>query len=134
RVFRLTAEEVNDHGYFLTRTSKAVRDRCIEDGAPIARASVNFILRGITFGGHRFGQNDTEDPMDLGKCFFRNVLSLCDSAGLPLLESEQEILSEWILGDLKRELAVEDEGEDDESKPAALHEVEESEEEVTTRA
>ena len=70
------------HGYFLTRTSKAVRDRCIEEGSPIARASVNFILRGITFGGHRFGQNGGEDPLNLGSCFFRNVLSLCDSAGI----------------------------------------------------
>ncbi|HEV2845140.1 MAG TPA: NYN domain-containing protein [Thermoanaerobaculia bacterium] len=84
RVFRLTAEEVNEHGYFLTRTSKAVRDRCIEEGSPIARASVNFILRGITFGGHRFGQNGPEDPIDLGSCFFRNVVSLCDTAGITL--------------------------------------------------
>ncbi|HKV10343.1 MAG TPA: NYN domain-containing protein [Thermoanaerobaculia bacterium] len=109
RVFRLTAEEVSEHGYFLTRTSKAVRDRCIEEGAPIARASVNFILRGITFGGHRFGQSVSEDPLSLGNCFFRNVLSLCDSAGLPLNESEQDVLSEWILGDLRRELSGEEE-------------------------
>lgn len=109
RVFRLTAAEVSEHGYFLTRTSKAVRDHCIEEGAPIARASVNFILRGITFGGHRFGQSVSEDPLSLGNCFFKNVLSLCDSAGLPLNESEQHVLSEWILGDLRRELTGEEE-------------------------
>ncbi|HYO13939.1 MAG TPA: NYN domain-containing protein [Thermoanaerobaculia bacterium] len=131
RVFRLTAEEVTGHGYFLTRTSKAVRDRCIEEGAPIARASVNFILRGITFGGHRFGQNGPEDCMALGKCFFRNVLSLCDSAGLPLNEGEQEILAEWILGDLRRELGGGDEP-DGEADSEAFQE--EDEEEVTARA
>ena len=92
RVFRLTAEEVNDHGYFLTRTSKSVRDRCIEEGSPIARASVNFILRGITFGGHRFGQNGSEEPLDLGACFFRNVVSLCDTAGIALDDQERETL------------------------------------------
>jgi hypothetical protein len=102
RIFRLTAEEVNEHSYFLTRTSKSVRDRCIEEGSPIARASVNFILRGITFGGHRFGQNGPEDPLDLGTCFFRNVVSLCDSAGISLDEREMETLSDWILGDLQR--------------------------------
>ncbi|HEV8579291.1 MAG TPA: NYN domain-containing protein [Thermoanaerobaculia bacterium] len=104
RIFRLTAEEVNEHGYFLTRTSKAVRDRCIEEGSPIARASVNFILRGITFGGHRFGQNGSEEPLALGNCFFRNVVSLCDSAGISLDEKEAEVLADWILGELKREL------------------------------
>jgi hypothetical protein len=103
RVFRLTAEEVNDHGYFLTRTSKSVRDRCIEEGSPIARASVNFILRGITFGGHRFGQNGSEEPLDLGACFFRNVVSLCDTAGIALDDQERETLSDWILGELRAE-------------------------------
>jgi NYN domain len=103
RIFRLTAEEVNEHGYFLTRTSKAVRDRCIEEGSPIARASVNFILRGITFGGHRFGQNGPEEPLALGNCFFRNVVSLCDSAGIALDDNEVEVLADWILGELRRE-------------------------------
>ena len=100
QVFRHIAEEVNAHGYFLTRTSKAVRDRCIEEGATIARASVNFILRGITFGGHRFGQNDGDAPLTLGRCFFRNVLGLCESAGLQLEEDERERLSNWLLGEL----------------------------------
>jgi len=106
RVFRLTAEEVNQHGYFLTRTSKAVRDRCIEEGSPIARASVNFILRGITFGGHRFGQAGPEEPIALGSCFFRNVVSLCDTAGIALSPGESEIIEDWILGELKSEEGI----------------------------
>lgn len=100
QVFRHIAEEVNAHGYFLTRTSKAVRDRCIEEGATIARASVNFILRGITFGGHRFGQNGGDDPVMLANCFYRNVVSLCESAGLLLDQVERERISDWILGSL----------------------------------
>ncbi len=103
RVFRLIAREVTENGYFLTRTSKAVRDLCVEEDSPIARASVNFILRGITFGGHRFGQNGPENPISLGTCFFRNVLSLCESAGLPLDAGESEILGDWILGALRQQ-------------------------------
>jgi hypothetical protein len=106
QVFRHIAEEVNSHGYFLTRTSKAVRDRCIEEGATIARASVNFILRGITFGGHRFGQNGGDDPLALAKCFYRNVLGLCESAGLQLDEGERERLSDWILDELRKVAAL----------------------------
>jgi hypothetical protein len=100
-VFRHISEEVHKNGYFLTRTSKAVRDRCIEEGATIARASVNFILRGITFGGHRFGQNG-DDAMTLAQCFFTNVLGLCDSAGLTLTEDERDLLDQWILGALRQ--------------------------------
>ena len=105
QVFRHIAEEVASHGYFLTRTSKAVRDRCIEEGATIARASVNFILRGITFGGHRFAQNGGDDPMTLGRCFYRNVISLCESAGLLLDSLERDRLADWILGTLREEEA-----------------------------
>ena len=126
RIFRLTAEEVNEHGYFLTRTSKAVRDRCIEEGSPIARASVNFILRGITFGGHRFGQNGPEDPLALASSFLRNVMSLCDGAGIALDEEEAEVLAEWILGELKRQAA--------EPKQAARAEIEEQGEPVAVGA
>ncbi|HEX7180404.1 MAG TPA: NYN domain-containing protein [Thermoanaerobaculia bacterium] len=100
QVFRHISAEVREHGYFLTRTSKAVRDRCIEEGAAIARASVNFILRGITFGGHRFGQNGGDEPMTLAKCFHRNVIGLCDSAGLQLDEQERQKIFDWIVGGL----------------------------------
>ncbi len=124
RVFRLTAEEVNEHGYFLTRTSKAVRDRCIEEGSPIARASVNFILRGITFGGHRFGQNGPEDPLTLASCFFRNVVGLCDGAGIALDGNEIEVLEDWLLGDLRRETGTAERRaeEDEEGEPVAVGE------------
>ncbi|HET9228305.1 MAG TPA: NYN domain-containing protein [Thermoanaerobaculia bacterium] len=101
-IFRHISDEVSKNGYFLTRTSKAVRDRCIEEGATVARASVNFILRGITFGSHRFGQNG-DDALTLALAFYRNVLGLCDSAGLALEEEERGILDEWIQGELRKE-------------------------------
>ncbi|HEX3129391.1 MAG TPA: NYN domain-containing protein [Thermoanaerobaculia bacterium] len=103
-IFRHISEEVRKNGYFLTRTSKAVRDRCIEEGATVARASVNFILRGITFGGHRFGQNGGDDGVTIAQSFFKNVLGLCDSAGLTLTPEERDILNEWILGEIQRNL------------------------------
>ncbi|HVR95192.1 MAG TPA: NYN domain-containing protein [Thermoanaerobaculia bacterium] len=131
RVFRLIAQEVTENGYFLTRTSKAVRDRCVEEDSPIARASVNFILRGITFGGHRFGQNGPEDPLALGTCFFRNVLSLCESAGLPFDSEESKILADWLLGSLRRQ----EEGAGTEVSSEASEEVsEEAETAVATEA
>jgi len=100
-IFRHISEEVNHNGYFLTRTSKAVRDLCIEEGATVARASVNFILRGITFGGHRFGQNGEDNAVTIAQSFFKNVLGLCDSAGLTLTQDELDILGEWILGEIR---------------------------------
>jgi hypothetical protein len=121
-IFRHISEEVGKNGYFLTRTSKAVRDRCIEEGATVARASVNFILRGITFGGHRFGQNGGDDALTLGQSFFKNVLGLCDSAGLTLTPEERDILGEWILGEVQNATRTDEtaapEAADGEAAPA----------------
>jgi NYN domain len=100
-VFREIAEEVNEEGYFLTRTSKAVRDRCIEEGTPIARTSVNFILRGITSAGYRFGAGNGTNPHDLAQAFVKNVLGLCESAGMPLSDEERQQLTTWIVGGLE---------------------------------
>lgn len=102
-VFREIAEEVNEEGYFLTRTSKAVRDRCIEEGAPVARTSVNFILRGITSAGYRFGATAGTDPLELASAFVKNVLGLCESAGMPLSDEERQQLTAWIAGGLETE-------------------------------
>ena len=104
-VFKEIAEEVNEEGYFLTRTSKAVRDRCIEEGAPVARTSVNFILRGITSAGYRFGATAGTDPLELASAFVKNVLGLCESAGMPLSDEERQQLTAWIAGGLEPEPA-----------------------------
>jgi hypothetical protein len=104
-VFKEIAEEVNEEGYFLTRTSKAVRDRCIEEGAPVARTSVNFILRGITSAGYRFGATAGTDPLELASAFVKNVLGLCESAGMPLSDEERQQLTAWIAGGLEAEPA-----------------------------
>jgi hypothetical protein len=101
-LFRLVAEEVNQHGYFLHRTSKAVRDRCIEEGSPIARGSVNFILRGIAFSGHRLGQATNEEPLALAERFAANVQVLAESAGLVLSAADLEQLDDWLAGEIRR--------------------------------
>jgi len=101
-LFRLVAEEVSEHGYFLHRTSKAVRDRCIEEGSPIARSSVNFILRGIAFSGHRLGQSPNEDPLAIAERFASNVQVLAESAGLALSPGDRDHLDAWLTGELRR--------------------------------
>jgi hypothetical protein len=121
RIFRRVAEEVNQHGYFLHRTSKAVRDRCIEEGSPVARSSVNFILRGISFAGHRYCQAGPEEPLALAAIFARNVAVLCESAGFSLSAEERGRLFDWITGDLRPEAGGE--------PPAAVPEKPEEKEE-----
>jgi hypothetical protein len=95
-VFEAIADDVRGHSYNIIRTSKAVRDLCIERGESISRKNVSFILRGITYTGHRFGEED--NAFTLGRIFRRNVLALISDAQLELTEDESAMLDKWILG------------------------------------
>lgn len=98
-VFEAIADDVREHSYNIIRTSKTVRDLCIERGESISRKNVSFILRGITYTGHRFGEGPREDSaFTLGRIFRRNVLALISDAQLELTEDESAMLDKWILG------------------------------------
>jgi hypothetical protein len=100
-VFTAIAEDLTQRPFNLTYTSKAVRDYCLERGAAIPRKSVWFILQGITFTGHRFGKDPTEDTAEhLAQVFRDDVLKLCEDAGLEVTADERQLLDDWLLGGL----------------------------------
>jgi hypothetical protein len=96
-VFGMLEEELRDSQYFLTATSRAVRDRCIERGRPVPRRAINFILQGLTYAGHKFEANPLNDTAAVfAEVFKENVLTLCKNAQLVLSDDELELLRQWI--------------------------------------
>jgi len=93
-IFEEIAREVNEAGFQLTRTSKTVRDRCVEKGAPIARAHVNFVLMGLQYSGYRFEPGE-ETAGRIAEAFSRNVLTLCRTAQLMLEPQDEQLLQTW---------------------------------------
>ena len=96
-LFERLAAEVRDHGFQLNETSKAVRDRLIEDGRSVSRASVAFVVRGIRFGGIDLRTVDRSrlSAGDLAEAFKRNVVNLCQGAQLELTSEEGALLDRW---------------------------------------
>ena len=94
-LFSQIAGEINDNGYNMTAVSKAVRDRCKQLEVPVARQHVNFVLRGIAFTGHRFGEQD-ESGTALAEKLYANTLNLCENAQLNLSEEETAFLKKWL--------------------------------------
>ena len=99
-LFRELAREVNEAGYQMTRTSKTVRDRCVERGAPIARSHVNYILVGINYSGHRLGANPPENPRILAEKVVENTINYSRTAQIELNTSDEAIIRRWIIGGL----------------------------------
>lgn len=84
--------------YDLTETSKAVRDELLDQGTPISRTSISFILRGIAFIGVDL-TTETHTAADaLARAFRRQIHSLCEDAELHLTPEEEALVDEWILG------------------------------------
>jgi hypothetical protein len=98
-LFTALAEDLKEHPYHLTSTSKAVRDRVIEQGVAISRANINNVLKGIAYAKHRFSKRDT--PQSLARIYRSYVLTRCEDAELELSREEKRMLREWIEGGLR---------------------------------
>ena len=101
-VFQSLEEVLQSCRYHFTGTSKMVRDRCLEKGYSISRATISFILRGISYGGHRFGLRPEKDQAEIFADVFRkNVINLCADAQLDLSSEERDLLESWICADIE---------------------------------
>ena len=81
--------------FLLTETGKRVRDKCREKGFSISRSDVSFVLKGILFGEHSFGQGN-DDADSLGKKFVDSVMDLCRREQVLLDESQVGMLRTWV--------------------------------------
>ncbi len=98
-LFTALAEDLKEHPYHLTSTSKAVRDRVIERGETISRANINNVLKGVAYAKHRFSKRDT--PQSLARVYRSYLLSRCEDAELELSREDKRLLREWIEGGLR---------------------------------
>lgn len=97
-VLEQVARAVNESGFDLTQTTRLVRDRCVERGAPIARAHVNFVVIGILYAGHTLGKEGVrEDPAILAEFLYTNTLNLCQSVQLTLSDEEKALVRAWLM-------------------------------------
>lgn len=104
-VFAEIAKEVEENGFQLTRTSKAVRDRCNGKGISVARTHISFLLKGLSFSGFRF-TGDGETAERIGRTIYRNTLELCRRAQMDLSTEDEHRIAEWLLGGLGEEVAA----------------------------
>jgi len=96
-VFSEIAREVDENkSYQWTRTSKTVRDRCVEKGIPLARSQVNFILTGLLYSGYQLGKEMPVDISKLAAKLIENTITLCRNAQFQLSESDIELIKIWM--------------------------------------
>ena len=96
-IFNEIAREIDENANFhVIRTSKTVRDRCVEKGAPVARSHVNFILTGLNVSGYPLGKEIPVDTANLAAKMRENTQNLCRNVQFLLTENENTLLNEWM--------------------------------------
>lgn len=99
-LFEEIAREVNLREYQMTRTSRTVRDQCLERGAPIARSHVNFVLTGLNYIGYRFSSEKQTSAWELGEKMIENTVKLCHTAQFELNDDELELVKRWLTSEI----------------------------------
>lgn len=101
------AREINENrNYQWTRTSKTVRDRCVEKGVPLARSEVNFLLTGLYYSGYQLGKEIPVDVAKLAAKLIENTITLCRNAQFQLSEGDIKLIQAWIIPGSDNELML----------------------------
>jgi hypothetical protein len=102
-ILRQVARAVNENGFALAQTTRLVRDRCVERGAPVARSHVNFVVIGINYAGYKIGQSiEPETAEGLAEYLYENALNLCQSAQMVLSEDDKRLVHAWLFSGLEQ--------------------------------
>lgn len=99
-VLREMAAEINECGFHMTRTSKAVRDRCYGRGIMVPRAAVSFLLKGLSYSGYPLHDAAPHSVEEIGRAVAENTITLCRRAQMEPTEEQEEEIRKWILGGL----------------------------------
>lgn len=97
-LFGLIEADAAAHPFHLMETGKRVRDLSKEAGAPVSRADVNHVLRGLLLRGHSFDQG-RNDAGTLGRKLADNVKSLCLREQMVLDNATVSAIESWLVGD-----------------------------------
>lgn len=97
-LFGLVEADSASHPFHLMETGKRVRDLSKEAGAPVSRADVNHVLRGLLLRGHSFDQG-RNDAGTLGRKLADNVKSLCLREQMVLDNAAIATIESWLVGD-----------------------------------
>lgn len=98
-LFEELAQEVAEHGFSLTATTRNVRDRAIERDVPIARNAAAFVVQGLPRVGVdlRQGPHTAEQ---LAVAWTEQVLRMADYMRMQLSDEDRQQINEWIVGGL----------------------------------
>ncbi|MFI5912571.1 NYN domain-containing protein [Dactylosporangium sp. NPDC051541] len=95
-IYETLSAYANEHRFNLTQCTSWSRDRLRDNGVPVSRGAVAFVVRGTSFGGYPLHRQPPPTPAEIASAFVNNVLSRADAAQIPFTDEEAAAVRAWL--------------------------------------
>jgi hypothetical protein len=72
-ILKTLSEVVQESVFNFSEISKTVRDAMLKRGVRVGRSYINYVIRGISFSGHRFDPDLPQESVTLAAAFLRSL-------------------------------------------------------------
>ncbi|RAO38664.1 hypothetical protein PSN13_00783 [Micromonospora saelicesensis] len=95
-LYRALAEYAQSQRFNLTQCTGWVRDNLHEQGLPVSRNAVGFIVRGASYGGCPLHRQPAPTAEEMAAAFVGNVLSRADAAEITFSDEDIATVRAWL--------------------------------------
>lgn len=95
-IYQTLADYAQSHRFNLTQCTSWCRDQLRDQGVPVSRNAVAFVVRGASFGGAPLHRQPPPTAAEIGAGFIGNVLNRAEAAELPLSDEEIATVRAWL--------------------------------------
>lgn len=95
-VYQTLADYAGSHEFNLTQCTSWARDQLHDQGVPVSRGAVAFVVRGASYGGRPLHGQPPPDATEVGAAFVANVLNRADAAGIAFDAEETATVHDWL--------------------------------------
>ncbi|MBU2663436.1 NYN domain-containing protein [Actinoplanes bogorensis] len=96
-IYETLAAYAGSHRFNLTQCTGWSRDRLRDQGVPVSRGAVAFVVRGAAFGGCPLFRQPPPTNDEIGAAFVANVLSRAEATEMTFTDEEASAVREWLL-------------------------------------
>ncbi|MGC5033624.1 NYN domain-containing protein [Micromonospora sp. DT229] len=95
-IYQTLADYARSHRFNLTQCTSWSRDHLRDQGLPVSRNAVAFVVRGTSFGGCPLHRQPPPTAAEIGAAFVDNLLSRAEAAEITFSEDEITVVRAWL--------------------------------------
>lgn len=95
-IYQTLADYAASHQFNLTQCTSWSRDQLHDQGVPVSRGAVAFVVRGTSYGGRPLHGQPPPSADQIGAAFVANVLNRADAAGIAFDDEESGQVRDWL--------------------------------------